>query len=196
MEDMEFDVFISHATEDKDDFVRPLALELARLGYSVWFDEFSLELGDSLRRSLDNGLSNARFGVVVLSPSFFAKNWTQYKLDSLTQRELTGGEKVILPVWHKVSRLDVSRYSLRLADKIAIDSSHGVTAIALKISEVLGEPSGGVEILSKEEMPCPKCGKPVTASTYKILADGSTSGGLECQYCGYIDAWGALTDSS
>lgn len=80
MEDMEFDVFISHATEDKDDFVRPLALELARLGYSVWFDEFSLELGDSLRRSLDNGLSNARFGVVVLSPSFFAKNWTQYKL--------------------------------------------------------------------------------------------------------------------
>lgn len=193
MEFVEFDVIISHATEDKDDFVRPLALELRRLNYSVWYDEFSLELGDSLRRSIDKGLSNSRFGVVVLSPNFFAKNWTQYELDSLTQRELYGEEKVILPIWHKVSRADVSLYSLRLADKVAIDSSLGVTAIALKISAVLGPPAG-VKILEMKEVLCPQCGKPVISSTYKLLVDGSTSGGFVCQHCGYIDAWGALTD--
>jgi predicted RNA-binding Zn-ribbon protein involved in translation (DUF1610 family) len=193
MEFLAFDVFISYATEDKDDIVGPIALELRRLNYSVWFDDFSLELGDSLRRSIDKGLSNSRFGVVVLSPNFFAKNWTQYELDSLTQRELSEEQKVILPIWHNVSRADVSRYSLRLADKVAIDSSLGVTAIALKISAVLGPPAG-VKILEMKEEPCPKCGKPVISHTYKILENGSTSGGLECQHCGYFDAWGALTE--
>jgi len=39
-----WDVFISHASEDKDAFVRPLALALCNLGVRVWYDEFSLRL--------------------------------------------------------------------------------------------------------------------------------------------------------
>jgi TIR domain/Domain of unknown function (DUF1883) len=73
----EFDVFISHAAEDKRAVVRPLDEALEARGVKVWFDEFELRIGDSLRRRIDFGIARSRFGLVVLSPSFFAKNWPQ-----------------------------------------------------------------------------------------------------------------------
>ena len=119
--------------------VRPLAEELKNLGYRVWYDEFELSVGDSLRRKIDQGLSNSRYGVVVLSTSFFAKNWPQYELDGLVAREMQGS-KVILPIWHKVSKDEVLSYSPTLADKVALNSSIlSIKEIAIKLSEVLGK---------------------------------------------------------
>jgi hypothetical protein len=114
----EYDFFLSHASEDKDSFVRPLAHALKTLGLKVWYDEFSLEIGDSLRRSIDYGLGNSKYGIVVLSRSFFSKQWTQYELDALVNRSMNG-DKVILPIWHNVKHQDVSYYSHSLADKVA-----------------------------------------------------------------------------
>jgi len=71
---MLYDLFICHASEDKESFVRPLADALRSKNVEVWYDEFSLKLGDSIRRSLDKGLSLSRFGVVVLSKVFLRKN--------------------------------------------------------------------------------------------------------------------------
>jgi hypothetical protein len=116
------DVFISHASEDKDGFVRPLAEALAARGVKVWYDEFNLKVGDSLRRSIDRGLADSRYGIVVLSSAFFAKNWPQYELDGLVTKEVNGGEKVILPIWHKVSKDEVAHYSPSLADKVALNT--------------------------------------------------------------------------
>ena len=48
---MEWDVFISHASEDKEVFVGPLAERLRQHGVRLWYDEFTLTMGDSLRRS-------------------------------------------------------------------------------------------------------------------------------------------------
>lgn len=76
-----YDAFISHATEDKESVVKPLAKQLDRMGYRVWYDEFELTVGDSLRQSIDRGLGTSRYGVVVLSQAFFAKNWPQYELN-------------------------------------------------------------------------------------------------------------------
>lgn len=90
-----YDVFICHASEDKDDLARPLANALKDLHVEVWFDEFSLKVGDSLRRSIDRGLARSRFAVVVLSPAFFRKNWPQRELDGLVAREMDNGESVI-----------------------------------------------------------------------------------------------------
>lgn len=118
----EFDLFISHASEDKDAFVRPLATALQELGVVVWYDELQLRVGDSLRRSIDKGLANSRFGVVVLSSAFFAKNWPQYELDGMVAREVAG-VKVILPIWHRVTKDEVLRFSPTLADKVALNSS-------------------------------------------------------------------------
>jgi hypothetical protein len=78
---MEWDVFISHASEDKEDFVRPLAESLRRSGLLVWYDDFTLKVGDSLRRSIDQGLAKSRHGIVVISPNFLKKDWPQKELD-------------------------------------------------------------------------------------------------------------------
>src|SRR5260370_4234923 len=99
---VEWDVFISHASEDKDDFVRPLAHGLEAHGLKVWFDEFTLTVGDSLRRSIDDGLSRSRFGIVVISAAFLHKDWPQRELDGLVAREI-GGVKVVLPGWRNVT---------------------------------------------------------------------------------------------
>lgn len=132
-----YDVFISHASEDKDSFVRPLAKELTDMGFNVWYDESTLKVGDSLRQKIDQGLSSSRYGVVVLSSAFFAKNWPQYELNGLVAREMHGG-KVILPIWHKVSKDEVLKYSPTLADKVALNSTiSSVSEIAQQLSEVL-----------------------------------------------------------
>jgi hypothetical protein len=135
--DKVYDVFISHASEDKVELVRSLAEALHAHGISVWYDEFELKVGDSLRRSIDKGLSKSRFGIVVLSSAFFAKNWTQYELDGLVAKEMIGG-KVILPIWHKISKDEVMSYSPSLADKFALSTSqYTVEEIADLIVEVV-----------------------------------------------------------
>lgn len=133
----EFDVFISHATEDKDEVVRPLAHALQGAGLRVWFDEFELKIGDSLRRKIDKGLATSRFGVVVLSKEFFRKGWTNYELDGLVTRSVTG-EQVLLPIWHNITKKEVIDYSPSLADKLARSTTtHTVEEIACEIVDVI-----------------------------------------------------------
>lgn len=110
-----YDLFISHASEDKDDLVRPLATSLERRGVKVWYDEFSLRLGDSLSSSIDMGIRDSRYGIVVLSPSFLSKSWPDYEYRSLLTREVDG-ERIILPLWYGICKEDVKRYSPFLAD--------------------------------------------------------------------------------
>jgi hypothetical protein len=133
----EFDVFISHASEDKDAVVRPLANALRDGGLKVWYDEFELKIGDSLRRKIDAGLARSRFGVVVLSRSFFGKGWTNYELDGLVTRAVTG-EQVLLPIWHDITKKELIEYSPSLADKVARSTgTHTVEEIAAEIIEVI-----------------------------------------------------------
>lgn len=135
-----FDVFISHASEDKDDVVRPLANALREAGLSVWYDEFELRIGDSLRRKIDRGLGSSRFGVVVLSKAFFGKGWPEYELDGLVTKAVSG-DQILLPVWHNVSKSEVIRYSPSLADRLARSTSaHTVEEIAAEIAEVVRLP--------------------------------------------------------
>lgn len=125
-----YDFFISHATEDKDGFVRELAETLRARGAKVWYDEFTLKVGDSLRRNIDRGLADSKFGVVVLSEHFFRKEWTNRELDGLVALEV-GGQTRILPIWHKVSKDEVAKYSPTLADKVALNTAiRGVGDIA------------------------------------------------------------------
>jgi len=65
--DIGYDAFISHATEDKEKLVKPLAMALRKRGFRIWYDQFEMRVGDSLRQSIDRGLASSRFGIVVLS---------------------------------------------------------------------------------------------------------------------------------
>ncbi|HYD48266.1 MAG TPA: toll/interleukin-1 receptor domain-containing protein [Terriglobales bacterium] len=134
------DVFISHASEDKDAIARPLYDALTAKGVSVWFDEVTLELGDSLRRKIDEGLAHCRYGIVVLSPTFLAKEWPQRELDGLVARETDSGEKAILPIWHNLDRSTLLLYSAPLADRLAARSTEGVPSIVQKILKVIKRP--------------------------------------------------------
>ena len=132
--------YISHASEDKDEFVRPLANALRSHGRNVWYDEFSLRPGDSLRRSIDRGLAECEFGVVVLSHAFFRKEWPQRELDALLNADI-GGDKKLFPVWLGVSQRDVARASPLLADKIALQASRGVESVTEALLELIPESS-------------------------------------------------------
>ena len=134
----EFDVFISHASEDKGEFVRELALALQARGVRVWYDEFSLKWGDSLRRKIDQGLARSRFGIVVLSEAFFRKEWPQRELDGLVAMEADGKAR-ILPIWHKVSKDEVRQFSPTLADKLAMNTAmSGMDEIVDQLVTLLG----------------------------------------------------------
>jgi len=91
-DDSEYDAFISHASEDKDGFVRPLAEKLEEQGVNVWYDEFELSVGNQLRKSIDRGLANSSYGIVVLSPNFFDKGWPEMELDGLVAKDASEGK--------------------------------------------------------------------------------------------------------
>jgi hypothetical protein len=132
-----WDVFISHASEDKNAFVAPLARALSAFGVTVWYDDYELKLGDSLSRSIDAGLARSNYGLVVLSPAFLSKKWPEYELRGLVSREMIG-KKVILPVWHNVRFEDIVSYSPTLADKLAIKTdSLTPVELAVKIIEAV-----------------------------------------------------------
>lgn len=132
-----YDVFISHAWEDKEAVARPLAAALAERGVEVWFDENTLELGDSLRRKIDQGLARSRYGIVILSPRFLEKEWPQRELDGLVARETASGEKALLPIWHELDAATLMRYSPPLADRLGARSDEGIPALVDKILRVL-----------------------------------------------------------
>lgn len=134
-----FDAFICHASEDKEAVVRPLARTLANTGLSIWYDEFSLKLGDSLRQSIECGLAQSRYGIVVISPHFFEKGWPQVELNGLFAKEITG-EKVIIPIWFNIEYADIVKRSPIMADKFAARLSDGLDRVIEQILDLI-EPS-------------------------------------------------------
>ena len=119
---VEHDVFISHATEDKESFVNELVEELKKRNVKVWVDDLKIKWGDPLRKSIDEGLKKSRFGIVVISKHFIAKGWTQYELDGLFEKEMSGG-KVILPIWHGITKKEVQAFSPTLAGRKAMTTA-------------------------------------------------------------------------
>lgn len=135
-----WDVFMSHASEDKDTVARPLRDALIKLGVSVWLDEAQMRIGHSLRRKIDDGIRSSRFGVAIFSDSFFHKGWTNHELDGLVTRTVAG-EQSLLPIWHNLTADKVMAYSPSLADKVAMNTSeYSIEDIARQIAEVINDP--------------------------------------------------------
>ncbi|MYU01765.1 MULTISPECIES: DUF1883 domain-containing protein [unclassified Streptomyces] len=134
-----WDVFISHASEDKAAVARPLRDALTKLGVTVWLDEAQMRIGHSLRRKIDEGIRASRYGVVVLSEPFISKGWTNHELDGLVTRNVAG-EQSLLPIWHNLCADDVRRYSPSLADKVAMSTGeYSIEEIAQQIADVVRE---------------------------------------------------------
>lgn len=134
----DYDVFVCHASEDKDEVVRPLAHGLRDAGLRVWYDEFELRIGDSLRGRIDHGLTNSRIGLVVFSPNFFEKGWSRYELNGLIAKMNVDGSP-IFPVWHNISMREIMRHSPALVDIVALKTAdHSIAKIAGDIAAFVG----------------------------------------------------------
>ena len=182
-------VFICHASQDKDSFVRPLAETLRRLGVTVWYDEFSLEIGDSVSQQIDKGIASAKFGIVVISRSFIDRPWPQHELRGLVNRDVEEDLK-ILPIWHGVTKREVTEFSPSLTDKLAIDTQRvSVQEAAIRIlrtvrpdlyerhpraelealasGEALTKLQNTIKALRKQvaDYQCPTCGAPLSTRT-------------------------------
>ncbi|HEY0414626.1 MAG TPA: toll/interleukin-1 receptor domain-containing protein [Allosphingosinicella sp.] len=144
-------VFICHASEDKLAIAQPLAEALRDRGVEVWYDEFSLKVGDGLRAKIDEGLAQSEFGVVILSPAFFSKRWPQRELGGLIAREMAGTRPVVLPVWHDIDRDEILRRSPPLADVVAANSIDGVTAVVDRLLRTI-RPTESPLVIARERL--------------------------------------------
>lgn len=134
----EYDVFISHASEDKTDFVEPLARALQVAGIKTWYDSDQIGWGQSIRQSIDKGLVNSRFCIVVLSPDFLKKYWTNYELNGIFQKDAITEGSIVLPVWHKVTREEIQQKNLTLTDMLAMNTAlHTIEDIVNSLESVL-----------------------------------------------------------
>lgn len=133
----DYDVFISHASEDKELVVRPLANALREKGLKTWYDEFELKIGDDLKTKIDIGLKNSRFGIVVLSRHSLKKEWASYELEEIINRS-DAGEQVLLPIWHNITKQEVMDINPKLIDKLARNTAiNTIEEIATEIADVI-----------------------------------------------------------
>lgn len=125
-----YDVFISHASEDKEPFVDNLVAELSQRGVKVWYDRQVLTWGRSIRQNIDYGLRQSKFAIIVLSEHYIQKFWTQKEFNALFNLGSQIGD-FILPIWHNITPERAKEFSPMLSDSIAlISSEHTVAEIA------------------------------------------------------------------
>lgn len=136
-----YDVFISHASEDKEDFVDELVDEMRKLDIKVWYDTTAIKWGDSIRAKIDEGLRKSKFGIAVLSPAYIAegKYWTKAELDALFQNDSAYGKR-LLPIWYNLTYDDLMNYSPMLAGRKGLQSKYVTTAgMAQQFRELLDD---------------------------------------------------------
>jgi hypothetical protein len=133
--------FISHDSNDKSDIARPIAQGLARMGLSVWFDEFSLKPGDRLRESIEKGMKDCKKCILILTPNFLANSgWTSAEFNMIFTREIMEGKPLVVPVWAGVSKQDVYEYSPGLVNVLgAIWSAEDQDKVVRSIARTLDE---------------------------------------------------------
>lgn len=177
----QWDFFLCHASEDKE-IAREIVERLSALGYTVWFDEAVLRVGDSLREKIDAGLAQCRYGIVLLSPSFFAKNWPHMELDGLVARQAQGA-KVVLPVYHNIMHEEVSQYSPLLSALLAAETSAGSSEVVRLLCQALpsDRPVLGVE------GGCPSCrkGQLMLSDMFSGVSAEGCWNQYSCTHCGW-----------
>lgn len=134
----EYDVFLSHANADKQDFVDELYNSLNKLGVKIFYDKESLEWGDNWKERILDGTKKAEFAIIVISENFFDREWTEKELSEFLNRQNRNGQKLILPIVHNITNEDLRKKYPKVAEIQAIDShTHSCDEIALMFARQL-----------------------------------------------------------
>ncbi len=133
--------FISHDWRDKKDIAQPIALGLSRMRCPVWYDEYSVKVGDSLRASVEKGLKESKKCVLILSSNFLSNTgWTKTEFDSIFTRQILEGSDVVLPVWCGVTKQQIYEYSPSLLDRLAVNWDLGIDEVLRKLHRAIEPP--------------------------------------------------------
>lgn len=133
----DYDLFISHASEDKIHLIDPLVEKLRKLGIRVWYDKDNIQCGDSFRPKIDEGILHSRFVLIILSPSYIRKYWTQQEFNAFMQIESVYGKRIV-PVWHHVTSDQVLNFSPMLASRCAMNTDHySIAELAIELAQLV-----------------------------------------------------------
>jgi hypothetical protein len=135
MVEISYDVFISHAYEDKKSFTDELATALKKKGLKIWYSGFELKIGDSIADSVNNALKAANYAIVVISPVYLKKQWAMSELNALFSQEAEHNR--ILPILNNITMNEIKEHLPMLADRYAISSDKGLEFIVDKIQEAI-----------------------------------------------------------
>lgn len=133
-----YSVFVSHASDDKIEYVDDLVKEIKQLGISVFYDSDVIHWGDNLKEVIDAGLNNCSLAVIVISPSYFGREWTEYEIKALLKRQDSEKNNLILPILYHVSKEEFNKHYPTLKD-IVFRHSKSVSKkhLALEIEKAL-----------------------------------------------------------
>jgi hypothetical protein len=130
--------FISHDSRDKDEIARPIAIGLSKLMCPVWYDEYSLKVGDRLRESIEKGLKECKKCVLILSNNFLAnQGWTKVEFNSIFTREIIETKDFVLPVWCGVRKEQIFEYCPSLVDKVGVNLGLGLEEVIRKLHRAI-----------------------------------------------------------
>ena len=131
--------FISHDSRDKEIVAKNIAINLQRRLCPVWYDEFSINIGENIRDSIEKGLKECKKCILVLSPNFISnKGWTKIEFDSIFTRQILEEQKLVLPVWYKVTKDDVYNYSPSLLNiKGAVWETLGEEKVCIQLYKAI-----------------------------------------------------------
>ncbi len=133
--------FISHDWRDKKDIAQPIAIGLNKMRCPVWYDEYSVKVGDSLRASVEKGLKESKKCVLILSPSFLSNTgWTKTEFNSIFTRQILEDSNVVLPVWCGVTKQQIYDYSPSLLDRVAVRWEEGLEEVLRKLYRAIEPP--------------------------------------------------------
>ena len=133
-----YDVFISHASSDKEEYVNNLKSSIDKLGVNVFYDKDTIQWGDEWKKKLLEGIKTAEFAIIVISEKFFGREWTEKELNDFLKRQNSNGQKIILPILHKISFDQLKEQYPSIADIQAIDSNkYSCDQIALLFAKQL-----------------------------------------------------------
>jgi hypothetical protein len=119
------EVFISHRKDDAA-LAEKLAVEIRNAGHKVWFDEWEIEVGDSIVEKVNDDLEVSHF--VFCYSSSGSSLWTDREWMPTLARQLSGYNIKILPVYLTGKEGPILLYDLKAADLIK-DWSKGVAAL-------------------------------------------------------------------
>ncbi len=135
----EYDAFISHAVEDKIPIANELCARLERAGLRIWSSGKELGVGDSIEKTIAKGLNRSRFGIVIFSPTYLAKNWTIREFYTLLAKEIEE-HKVILPVLYNITLDDLKNKDLLMADRFAVNADRGLDFVVDRLVREIRKP--------------------------------------------------------